>query len=104
MNTSTKNKLTPKDKFNALSNATHIFAFKEDAIVFKLIELVNGENDCKAVVETDSGLICGLFTDSSSARAVLNDVKNCFGDDQPFITIKIKTTSKGQTIYYAEVE
>lgn len=99
----TTNKLDNKAKFNALSNAIHIFALKEEATAFKLLEIINGEDDTKAVAVTTAGELIGIFTNSKSAKATLNDVFNCFGDDQPFVTIKIKETAKGQSVYYAEV-
>ena len=33
--------LTAKQKFNALADATHIFAYKEEGTPFKLIDIVN---------------------------------------------------------------
>jgi len=95
--------LTAKEQFNALSNATHIFALKEDAVKFQLIKIVNSEEDCKAVAVNEDGEVFGIFTDSKSAKSTLNDIMNCFGDDQPFLTMKIKETKKGQSIYYAEI-
>lgn len=99
-------KIDAKTKFNALSNAIHIFALKEEKVAFKLIDVVNSEDETtKAVaVNKDSGEIFGIFTDSKSAKSALNDVFNCFGEEQPFITIHVKETKKGQTVYYAEVE
>lgn len=97
------NKLDPKIKFNALSNAIHIFALKEDGVQFQLLEVVNSEEDLKAVAVNRDGEIFGIYTDSKSAKSALNDVINCFGTDQPFITVKIKETPKGQSVYYVEV-
>jgi len=96
-------KLDAKTKFNALSNATHIFALKEDSVEFQLIEVVNGEDDTKAIAVNRDGEIFGIFTDSKSAKSALNDVINCFGADQPFITVRIKETPKGQSVYYIEI-
>jgi len=95
--------LTPKEQFNALSNALHIFAIKEEKKEFQLIKVVNGDEDCKAVAVDKDGEIFGIFTDSKSAKSSLNDVINCFGDDQPFITVHIKETKKGQSVYYVEI-
>ena len=95
--------LTAKEQFNALSNATHIFAIKEEGVKIKLIKVVNGDEDCKAVVVNESGEIFGVFTDSRSAKSTINDIMNCFGDDQPFFTMQIKETKKGQSVYYAEI-
>lgn len=97
-------KIDSKAKFNALSNATHIFALKEDGTPFQLIEVINGEDDTKAVAMTKDGELIGIFTDSKSAKSTLNDVMACFGKDQPFITMHVKETRKGQSVYYAEVE
>lgn len=99
----TTNQIDAKAKFNALSNAIHIFALKEEATVFKLLEVINGEDNTKAVAVTTDGELIGIFTDSKSAKSALNDVFNCFGDNQPFVTIKIKETPKKQSVYYAEV-
>lgn len=97
-------KLTAKEKFNALSNATHIFALKEEKVAFKLIDVINGEEDTKAVAITEDGEVIGIFTDSKSAKSALNDVFNVFGEDQPFIVMNVKETKKGQSVYFAEVK
>jgi len=97
-------KLDAKTKFNALSNAVHIFALKEDKTSFKLIDVINNEEECKAVAVNKDGEIFGIFTDSRSAKTALNDVLNCFGSNQPFVTVHIKETKKGQSVYYVEVE
>lgn len=98
-------KLDAKTKFNALSNATHIFALKEDGVLFQLIDVINTEDGCKAVATNqETGEIFGVFTDSKSAKSALNDVLACFGDDQPFIKMNIKETKKGQSVYFVEVQ
>lgn len=94
--------LTPKDKFNALQNATHIFAFKEDKTQFRLIDVINNETGCKAVVQVEDDIV-GLFTDSESAKAALNEVIAVFGDDQPLITVNMRETRKGASVYFVEV-
>ena len=95
--------VTAKDKFNALANAQHIFAFKEDGTPFQLIDIVNTENGCKAVVRLEDGTIAGLFTDSQSAKDALHEVKAVFDNDQPFIKVMMKKTKKDQSVYYVEV-
>lgn len=95
--------LTAKEKFNALANAKHIFAFKEEGTPFKLIDIVNAEQGCKAVVELEDGTIEGLFTDSQSAKDALHEVKAVFDQDQPLIKINMKKTAKGQSVYFVEV-
>ena len=95
--------LTAKDKFNALANAKHIFAFKEEGTPFKLIDMVSYDKDCKAVVELEDGTIEGIFTDSQSAKNALLEVKAVFGNEQPFIKINLKKTAKGQSVYFVEV-
>ena len=100
----TMSKLDAKVKFNALSNAIHIFALKEDGVKFKLIDVINGEEDAKAVAVNEDGEIFGIFTNSKSAKSTLNDVMNCFGAEQPFIQMFVKETKKGQSVYYAEVQ
>lgn len=99
-----KVELTAKDKFNAMSNATHIFTFKEEKTQFQLIDVVNSENGCKAVVLIpETGEIQGLFTDSQSAKDALNEVLAVFGDEQPIITMNMRETKKGASVYYVEV-
>ena len=95
--------LTAKEKFNALADAKHIFAYKEDATPFRLIDIVNAEQGCKAIVELEDGTIQGLFTDSQSAKDALHEVKAVFGNDQPWIKINMKKTAKGQSVYFVEV-
>ena len=85
-----------KTIFNALANAKHIYAYKEEGTAFKLLKLVNTDEATKAVVMTEDGEICGLFTDSQSAKSALQEVQAVFGDDQPFITVHIKETAKKQ--------
>ena len=97
-------KIDAKAKFNALSNAIHIFALKEENRAFQLIDVINGDEDTKAVAVDEQGEIIGIFTASRSAKSALNDVFNCFGSDQPFITMHVKETKKGQSVYYAEVK
>lgn len=93
-----------KTIFNALANAKHIYAFKEEGTAFKLLKLVNTEEATKAVVLTEDGEILGLFTDSQSAKTALQEVQAVFGDDQPFITVHIKETAKKQSVYYVKVQ
>ena len=95
--------LDAKTKFNALANAQHIFAYKEEQTPFKLIDIINSENGCKAVIELEDGSVTGLFTDSQSAKDALHEVLAVFSNDQPFITVHIKTTKKGSSVYYVEV-
>lgn len=95
--------LTFKEKFNALANAKHIFAFKEEGTPFKLIDIVNAGHGCKAVVELEDGTIEGIFTDSQSAKNALLEVKAVFDNEQPFIKINLKKTAKGQSVYFVEV-
>ena len=95
--------LTAKEKFNALADAKHIFAYKEDATPFRLIDIVNAEQGCKAIVELEDGTIKGMFTDSQSAKDALHEVKAVFDNDQPLIKINMKKTAKGQSVYFVEV-
>lgn len=99
-----KIKLDAKAKFNALSNAEHVFAYKENGTAFRILELVKSEENTKAIVMTEDGEIKGLFTDAVSAGQALQEVVTVFGDDCPFITVNIKTTSKGASVYYVEVK
>lgn len=96
--------LDTKAIFNALSNAQHIFAFKEESTPFKILKLVVTDDATKAVVLTEDGEIKGLFTDSASAKAALQEVVAVFGEEQPFITVHIKETAKKQSVYYVEVK
>lgn len=101
---STKNPvLDTKSIFNALSNAKHIFAFKEEAIPFKILKLVITDDATKAVVMTQDGEILGLFTDSASAKSALQEVQAVFGEEQPFIKVNVKETAKKQSVYFIEV-
>lgn len=95
--------LTAKQKFNALANADHIFAYKEEATPFKLCDIVNSDQGCKAVVELEDGTIKGLFTDSQSAKDALHEVLAVFGEDQPFIKVNMKKTKKDQSVYFVEI-
>lgn len=95
--------LDTKAIFNALANAKHIFAFKEEGMPFKILKLVITEEATKAVVMTEDGEIHGLFTDSASAKSALQEVQAVFGDDQPFIKVNIKETAKNQSVYFVEV-
>ena len=101
--TTQKTVLDTKAIFNALANAKHIFAFKEEGIPFKILKLVITDDATKAVVMTEDGEIQGLFTDSASARAALQEVQAVFGDDQPLIKVNIKETAKKQSVYFVEV-
>ena len=96
--------LDTKAIFNALANAKHIFAFKEEGIAFKLLDLIITDDATKAVVVTEDGEIQGLFTDSASAKSSLQEVLAVFGDDQPFIKVNIKETAKKQSVYFVEVQ
>ena len=104
MTKETKNTLDAKTKFNALANAKHIFAFKEEGVAFKLLDLIITDDATKAVVVTEDGEIQGLFTDSASAKSSLQEVLAVFGDDQPFIKVNSKETAKIQSVYYVEVQ
>lgn len=97
--------ITPDNKmiFNALSNAKHIFAYKEEGTAFKILKLVKTADACKAVVVTEDGVVEGLFTDSNSATSALQEVVAVFGKEQPFIKMKIRETAKKQSVYYVEV-
>ena len=55
MATSKTPALDTKAIFNALANAKHIFAFKEEGISFKLLKLVITDEATKAVVMTEDG-------------------------------------------------
>lgn len=96
--------INAKDKFNALANAKHIFAFKEEKIKFKLIDIIEGEESIKAVVELEDGTLDGLFTDSQSAKDSLKEVMAVFGEDQPLILINMRKTKSGASVYFAEVQ
>ena len=95
--------LDTKTIFNALANAKHIFAFKEEGTPFKILKLVITDEATKVVVMTEDGEIHGLFTDSASAKSALQEVQAVFGDEQPFIKVNIKETAKKQSVYFVEV-
>lgn len=96
-------KLTAKEKFNALADAQHIFAYKEEETPFRVLDIVNSEQGCKAIVELEDGTIQGLFTDSQSAKDALHEVKNVFTDEPPLIVVRMKKTKKDQSVYYVEI-
>lgn len=96
-------KIDAKTKFNALANAIHIFAYKEEKTKFKILDIVETQDNCKAVVELEDGTLQGLFTDSQSARDSLKEVLAVFGDEQPLITMNLRETKKGASVYFAEV-
>lgn len=96
--------LDNKAVFNALANAVHIFAFKEEETAFKILKIVATDEHLKAVVMTEDGEVKGLFTDSASATSALKEVEAVFGKDQPFILMRIRKTAKGQSVYYVEVK
>lgn len=98
-----KIELTAKEKFNALANAKHIFAFKEEEIPIRILEVIDTPDGAKAVVATEDGEIQGLFTNSASAISALHEVVACFGDEHPLVLIKIRETAKKQSVYYVEV-
>lgn len=96
--------LSVKDKFNALSNASHIFYYKEKEMPFKIIDLIETNDSLKAVVELESGEIQGVYTNSKSAIESLKEVFSTFGEKQPFVIVRIKQTSKGLSLYHCEVK
>ena len=96
-------KLTPKEKFNAYSNADHIFSFKENDEAIQLLAFDKFDDNAKAVVVNQAGEVKGLFTDSVSAISSLEEVKSVFGDDQPFFKVRMKETQKGASVYYVEI-
>lgn len=96
-------KLDNKAIFNALSNATHIFAFKEEGTPFKILKVVKTDDACKIVAMTEDGEVVGIYTDSASATSAIQEVVSVFGDEQPFIKMHIKETPKKQSVYYVEV-
>lgn len=96
-------KLSTKEKFNAVQNAIHVFAYKEEGTKFKILDLIHTDESTKAVVVTSSGEVQGLFTDSPSATAALSEVFTIFGEEQPFITVNMKTTKKGASVYYVTI-
>lgn len=95
--------LDNKAIFNALSNATHIFAFKEEGTPFKVLKVVKTDNACKIVAMTEDGEIVGIYTDSASATSAIQEVVSVFGDEQPYIKMHIKETPKKQSVYFVEV-
>lgn len=95
--------LTAKEKFNAYSNATHIFAFKEEGTQFKILDYVDNGDSLKAVVLTEAGEVKGLYTDSITGANAIKEVYNVFGDEQPFVVVNLKKTPKGASVYYIEV-
>lgn len=96
--------ITAKVKFNALQNAQHIFALKEEGTLFRLVELVESEENTKAIITREDGTVDALFTDSKSARDALREVLAVFGDEQPLVKIGMRQTPKGASVYFVEVQ
>lgn len=101
-----KRELTKIEKYNALSNAVHIFAYKEEEIKFKVLHFEPQDEDFKLVVLKEDGTVAGLFSDSATARDAFRDFVSVFGDEteQPFVMVKIRETKKGTSVYYLEVQ
>lgn len=100
----TKQTISAKDKFNALANAVHIFAFKEEKTKFKIVDIIESGNSTKVVVQYENGDFGGLYTDAASARDALKEVFAVFGNEQPFITVNLRETKKGASVYFVEVQ
>lgn len=95
--------LTAKDKFNALSNAKHIFAFKEEETPIQVLDVIDTDDGAKAIVLTGDGEIQGLFTNARSAISALKELRSAFEDDQPQVLVRIRETAKKQSVYYFEI-
>lgn len=95
--------LTAKDKFNALSNAKHIFAFKEEGTKIQVLDVIETDDSAKAIVMSEGGVIEGLFTNARSAISGLKELRAAFGDEQPEVLVKIRETAKKQSVYYFEI-
>lgn len=97
--------ITAKDKFNALQNAQHIFAFKEEGIAFRPLEMLRSEDSAKVIIQREDGTIDALFTDARSAIESLAEVIAVFGvENVPLIKVNTRDTKKGATVYYVEVQ
>ena len=92
-----------KAKFNALTNARHIFALKEEAVKFSVQQVIESEDGAKAVAITEDGEVIGIFANARSAISGLKELREAFGDEQPLVQAKIRVSAKGQSIYYFEV-
>lgn len=97
--------ITAKDKFNALQNAAHIFAFKEEGIKFRPLEMIRAEDSAKVIVQREDGTIDALFTDARSAIESLAEVIAVFGvENAPLVKVNTRNTKKGATVYYVEIQ
>lgn len=97
-------KLTPVQKFNAIANAAHIFAFHEDATEFKILEVLDQGKNCKAIVQLKDGEIKGLYADAVSAVDSLKEFHSVFGSEGPFVLVKQRKTGKDKTVYFIEAQ
>jgi len=92
-----------KAKFNALSNARHIFALKEESVVFTLVQVIESDDGAKAIAITEDGEVIGIFMNARSAITGAKELLAAFGDEQPQVLVKIRETAKKQSVYYYEI-
>lgn len=92
-----------KAKFNALSNARHIFALKEEAVAFTLNQVIESDDGAKAIAITADGEVIGIFMNARSAITGAKELLAAFGDEQPQVLVKIRETAKKQSVYYYEI-
>lgn len=93
-----------KERYNLISNAKHIFSFKEEGTLFKIVELHHFEDNSKAIIELENGDLDALYTDAKSAITGLSEIKQVFGIEQPFIEVKVKSTKSNLSVYVFEVK
>lgn len=92
-----------KAKFNALSNARHIFALKEEGVKFTLAQVIESDDGAKAIAITEDGEVIGIFMSARSAITGAKELLDAFGDEQPQVLVKIRETEKKQSVYYYEI-
>lgn len=92
-----------KAKFNALSNARHIFALKEEGVTFTLVQVIESDDGAKAIAITADGEVIGIFMNARSAITGAKELLAAFGDEQPQVVVKIRETAKKQSVYYYEI-
>lgn len=100
-----KRTLTRNEKFNAIQSAVHAAGFVEEKIKFKIIEVIDGQDCCRTLVELENGDISAIFVQALSGRNALHEAAGIFGncleepEDYPWLQLELIKTSKGQSIY-----
>lgn len=95
--------ISNKERFNAISNAEHIFSYCDNGTPLKILEVLPFGNNTKAIVQFFDGKIAGLFTDAVSASGAINEAFTSFPSGDAYFMVKQKKTAKDKTIYFVEL-